>query len=107
MFESHFQVWDGSAEEEISCAAGLRKGDWGVVADGAGGGIGRGRDADDGGAGRKGLGAERSEDVYDEWALRRFLRGDGGNGQVEGIARDQRVHFGKGDGGISAREKRE
>src|SRR5258707_8835126 len=95
--QSHFQVWERSAEEEIPDAAGAGKKDWGVVAYGAGSWFGRGRDADVRQARRQALGAQRSENFYYQRALRGCLCGDGGDGQIEEFARHQRVYPGEGD----------
>src|SRR5712671_2548904 len=46
------------------------------------------------------------QDVYHQRPLRRRLRGDGGDEQIEEFAWDQRVYPGKGDGGIQAGEER-
>ena len=96
----------GSEEQKkkylVPLAQGKKLGAWSLTEPEAGsdaGGRGRRR------CGGRRLGTERFEDVYDERALCGRLRGDGGDGQGQGVARDQRVYFGKGHGGIQAGEK--
>src|SRR6267154_3339099 len=106
MQQSHFQVWERSAEEEISDATCAGQEDWCLVFDGAGSGVRRGRDEDDCEARRETLGIEWREDVYHQRPLRGRLRGHGGDGQLEEFAWDQRIHPGKGNGRIQAGEER-
>src|SRR5437879_130595 len=77
-----------------------------MVADRAGGRFGRRRDADDRGARRQSLGAQRRENLHHQRPLRRLLRGHGGHGQIERLTRNQRLRTGKRNEGVSSGEKR-
>ncbi len=66
--------------KQVGDEAGERRVAGGVGVDGAGFGVRCGRDADDGGAQRRWLGAERVEDVYYEWHLCGLRAGAGGDG---------------------------
>ena len=55
---------------------------------------------------RRRLGDQRLEDVHHQRALRRRVRGHGGDGRSEEEPRNFRVHRGEGNAGIQARAKR-
>ncbi len=77
---NHLYKFGSEAQKKKLCgAAGAGEEIGLLVADGAGGGLGCGRDADQGGARRGWVDDQRLEDVYDERALRGCVRWDGGD----------------------------
>ena len=76
-----------------------------LVADRAGGRIGRGRHAHHSGARRRVLGAERRQDLHHQRARRRRVRGDGGDGSRGVVARNFGVHSRKRHAGIRVGKK--
>src|ERR1700723_3528582 len=79
-----------------------------VGTDGAGIGQRRGGDAADGDQNSEWLGAERKQNFYNQWDIRRLRASARSDGQRERDARrDFCVRSGKGHEGFSAWEKRE
>ena len=106
VLQPYFQDGERRAEEALSAEADVGRMDRLLVADGAGGGIGRRGDAHHGDARGRAVDHQRREDIHHQCSLRGCLRGDGGDGPGRRAARHFGVHHREGHARIPRREER-